>query len=152
MASVKIDSNVALDSVIKLTPWSCKTDKYWPSYGWNKSRKNFSSIWPIMPPSFPPKPRLKTRGLNVWKTSCDSNTHFAYFNSCRFVHKETSVMKHVHSSRSHSGGRTKFQGLLVHSSPPYSPYCDLKMFTFEAKPLLNPSNDRYAWFVRCWLS
>jgi hypothetical protein len=54
------------------------------------------------------------------------------------VHKETSVMKHVHSSRSYSGGLTKFQGLLVHSSPPYFPYCDLKMFTFEAKPLLNP--------------
>ena len=38
-------------------------------------------MWPIMPSSFPPTPRVKTRGLNVSKTSCDSSTHFAYFNS-----------------------------------------------------------------------
>jgi hypothetical protein len=142
--------------VIKTTLWSCKTDKYWLRYVQNKSWKNSFSIWTIMPPSFPPKPRWKTRGFNVWKTSCNSHTHFAYFNSCQFVDKESSDVKHAHSSRCHSGGLTKFWGLSVHSFPSYSPYCVLKMFTFEAKPLLNPrpmprtrSNGCHTYFSHC---
>jgi hypothetical protein len=41
-----------LDCVIKTILWSCKMDKYWPSYGQNKSERKFFQIWTIMPSSF----------------------------------------------------------------------------------------------------
>ena len=48
------------------------------------------------PTSFPPTPQVKTLGLNISKTLCDSSTHFAYFNSWQEVDRETSVVKFGH--------------------------------------------------------
>ena len=102
-------------------------------------------MWPIMPTSFPPTPWVKNRGLNVWKTSCDSSTHFVYFNSWQLVDGLTSVMKHGHHSWAYSESLTKFWGSSVYSSPPYSTYCTLKIHTLDPKPLLHPIEDQETW-------
>jgi hypothetical protein len=49
-------------------------------------------------------------------------------------------MEHVHHLRACYELLKKNWGSLVHSSPSYLTYCTLKMFTFEPKPLMNPSN------------
>ena len=97
-------------------------------------------MWPIMHSSFPPTPRVKTRGLNISKTSCDSSTHFAYFNSWQKVDRETSVVKFGHHLRAHLEGLTKFWGLGGSSAPLYSPFCTLKTCTFDLIPLPNPNH------------
>jgi hypothetical protein len=88
--------------------------------------------------SFSLKPWSKTHGLNVRKTSCDSHTHCVYFNSCQIVDGITYVMKHGHHLGAYSEGLKNIWGPGVHSSPLYSLYCTLKMFTFDPKPLMNP--------------
>ena len=37
----KTNHFIALSCAIKKSPWSCQMDKYWPSYGQNKSGKKF---------------------------------------------------------------------------------------------------------------
>jgi hypothetical protein len=64
----------------------------------------------------------KNHRFNVWKTSCDSSTHFAYFNSCQKVDGETFAMKFGHHSIAYFEGLTKFWGLWGSSAPPYSPF------------------------------
>jgi hypothetical protein len=54
------------------------------------------------------------------------------------VDEETSVMKFGHHSRAYLEGLTRFWGSSVYSSPPYSPYCTLKILMFDPKPFLNP--------------
>jgi len=51
-------------------------------------------------------------------------------------------MKHVHHSGAHYEGLKKNWGSSVHSSPQYSTYYTLKMFTFDAIPLKNPSGNK----------
>jgi hypothetical protein len=103
-----------------------------------------------MPSLFPPTPWVKTRRLNVWKTSYGSSTYFAYFNSWQKVDEETSVMKFGDHSRAYLEGLTKFWGSSVYSSPPYSPYCTLKFLTFDPKPFLNPKN-YWRWWLLIWV-
>jgi hypothetical protein len=122
-----------------MSPWSCQMDKYWPSYGQRKSGKKIFWMWPIIPTSFPPTPRVKNRRLNVWKTSCDSSTHFAYFYSWQKVDGEISIVKFGHHSRACLEGLTNFG---VFGVPPYSPFCTLKIHTFDPKHLENPKNNR----------
>ena len=91
-----------------------------------------------MASSLPQTPQVKTHRLKVWKTSCNSGTHFVYFNSWQLVDGLTSVMNHGHHSWAYPEGLTKFWGSSVYSSPPYSLYCTLKTLTFDLKPLLHP--------------
>ena len=132
------DHCIALYCVIKTTPWSCKTDKYWPTYTQNKSGKNCFWIWLIMASYFPPTPWVKTHRLNVWKISCK----FVYFNSWQIVDRLTFVVKYGHHSWAYPEGQTKFWSSSVYSSPPYSIYCTLKIHMFDLKPLLHPSDCR----------
>ena len=95
-------------------------------------------MWPIIPSSFPPTPRVKNRGLNICKTLCNSSTHFAYFNSWQKVDGQTSIVKFEHHSRAYLEGLTKFWGFWGSSVPPYSPFCTLKTRTFDLIPPDNP--------------
>ena len=108
-------------------------------------------MWPIIPSSFPPTPRVKTRGFNVSKTLYDSSTHFAYFNSWQKVDGETSIVRFGHHSRAYLEGLTKFWSFWGSSAPPYSPFCTLKMHTFDPIPLENPSHNgvRKQWVYFC---
>ena len=130
------DHFIALFCAVKTSPWSCQMDKYWASYGQNKSGKKFFQMWPIVPSSFPPKPQVKTHGLNIWKTLCNSSTNFVYFNSWQLV---DGLTKHGHHSWAYSESVTKFWGSSVYSSPPYSTYCTLKICTLDPKPVLHPT-------------
>ena len=96
-------------------------------------------MWPIIPTSFPPTLQVKTHGLNISKTSCDSSTNFASFNSWQKVDRETSVVKFGHHSRAHLEGLTKFWGFGGSSAPPYSPFSTFKSCMFDPKPLRNPT-------------
>lgn len=100
-------------------------------------------MWPIMPSSFPPKPRVKTRGFNIWKMMCDGSTHFAYFNSWQKLDGETSIVRFRHHSSTYLEGLTKFWGFWGSSAPPYSPFCILKSHTFDPIPLENPSHSYF---------
>ena len=104
-------------------------------------------MWPIIPTSFPPTPWVKTHRLNVSKTSCNSSTYFAYFNSWQKVDRETSVVKFEHHPRAHLEGLTKFWGFWGSSAPLYSPFCTLKTCTFDLIPLPNPN---LAWPRGCF--
>ena len=115
-------------------------------------------MWPIIPSSFPPTPRVKTRGFNVSKTSYNSSTHFAYFNSWQKVDGETSIMRPRHHSRAYLEGLTKIWSFWGSSAPPYSPFCTLKMHTFDPIPLENPtyilahlSQGNNSYGLRCYL-
>jgi len=117
-------------------------------------------MWPIMPSSFPPTPRVNNRGLNVCKTSCDSSTHFTYFNSWQKVDGETSIVKFGHHSRTCLEGLTNFWSFGGSSAPPYSPFCTLRMHMFNPKPFLNPRTSSWWWqkdimycrmfYMFCW--
>ena len=84
-------------------------------------------MWPIMPSSFLQTLWVKNCRLNVCKTLCDSSTHFSYFNSQQKVDGETFIVKFGHHSRTYLEGLTN------------SPFCTLKIHTFNPKPFLNPS-------------
>ena len=146
----------ALICMVKMSPWSCQMNRYWPSYGQKKSRKNFFQMWPIMPSTFPLRLQVNNYRLNVCKTSCNSSTNFAYFNSWQKVDGETSIVKFGHHSWAYSKRLTKFWGSSVYSSPPYSTYCTLKICTLDFKPLLHPIwiwlggiNNRSTEHMRC---
>ena len=48
-------------------------------------------------------------------------------------------MKFGHHSRTYLEGLTKFWSFWGSSAPPYSPFCTLRMLTFDPKPFLNPT-------------
>ena len=52
---------------------------------------------------------------------------------------ETSIVRSGHHSRAYLEGLTKFWSFWGSSAPPYSPFCTLKMHTFDSIPLENPS-------------
>jgi len=124
------DHCIAPCCAIKTTPWSCKTDKYWPTYTQNKSGKEFFWIWLIIASYFPPTPRVKTHRLNVWKTSCK----FVYFNSWQIVDGLIFVVKYGHHSWAYPEGQTKFWSSSVYISPPYSIYCTWKSIRLTSNP------------------
>ena len=90
---------------------------------------------------FPLKFQVETCGLNECKTSCDSSTHFAYFNYWPKVDGETSIVKFGHHSKANLEGLTKFWGFEGSSATPYSPFCTLKTCPFDPIPLANPNCD-----------
>ena len=53
---------------------------------------------------------------------------------------ETSIVRFGHHSRAYLEGLTKFWSFWGSSGPPYSPFCTLKMHTFDPIPLENPKH------------
>jgi hypothetical protein len=58
------------------------------------------------------------------------------------VDGETSIVRFEHHSRAYLEGLTKFWSFWGSSAPPYSPFCTLKMHTFDPIPLENPTDSR----------
>ena len=116
-----------------MSPWSCQMDKYWPSYGQIKIQKKFLLNVAYNTHIFPTNTTGKTCGLNISRTSCDSSTHFVYFNSWQKVDRETSVVKFGHYSRAYLEGLTKSWGF-GGSSALYSPFCTWKPIHLTSYP------------------
>ena len=97
-------------------------------------------MWHIIPSPFQPTPWVKNHRLKVCKTSCNSSTHFAYFNCWQKVDGETSIVKFGHHSRAYFEGLTKFWCFRGSSASLYSPFCTLKSHTFGPILLDNPEH------------
>src|SRR5882762_1918250 len=55
------------------------------------------------------------------------------------VDGETSIVRFGHHRRAYLEGLTKFWSFWGSSAPSYSPFCTLKMHTFDPIPLENPT-------------
>ena len=124
---------IALFCAVKMSPWSCQMDKYWSKEIWRNWLLNVA----YNPLIFPTEISGKNPYFYLWKTLCNSSTHFAYFNSWQKVDGQTSIVKFGHHSSTYLEGLTKLCSFGGSSAPPYSPFCTLKTCTFDPTPLVN---------------